>query len=58
LTEFFTAATVPNGYYTKATMEPDYSTANIEVENASGYRINTGETPRTGRRYALPPVAS
>jgi len=36
LTEFLTAATVPNGYYTKATMELDYSAANIEVEDANG----------------------
>jgi len=36
LTEFLTAATIPNGVYTKASMVLDYSNADIQVENASG----------------------
>lgn len=32
LTEFITAATVPNGRYTKASLVLDYSTADIQVE--------------------------
>ncbi len=36
LTEFFTAATVPNGAYTSAKMTLDYSAANIQVEGADG----------------------
>ena len=36
LTEFLTAATVPNGVYTKATMKLDYSNADIWVEDATG----------------------
>jgi len=36
LTEFLTAATVPNGAYTKASMVLDYSNADIQVEDASG----------------------
>jgi hypothetical protein len=36
LTEFLTAATVPNGVYVKASMVLDYSDADIWVENAAG----------------------
>ncbi len=36
LTEFLTAATVPEGVYTKASMVLDYSNADIQVENADG----------------------
>jgi hypothetical protein len=36
LTEFLTAATVPNGAYVKASMMLDYSNADIWVENATG----------------------
>lgn len=36
LTEFLTAATVPNGIYVKASMVLDYSDADIWVENAAG----------------------
>lgn len=36
LTEFLTAATVPNGAYVKASMVLDYSDADIWVENAAG----------------------
>lgn len=36
LTEFLTAATVPNGAYTSATMILDYSQADIQVENDNG----------------------
>lgn len=39
MTEFLTAATVPNGYYTKATMLVDYSAADIEVEDANGAAV-------------------
>lgn len=36
MTEFLTAATVPNGAYTSATMTLDYSAADIRVEAADG----------------------
>ncbi len=36
MTEFLTAATVPNGVYIKASMVLDYSDADIWVENAAG----------------------
>jgi len=36
LTEFLTAATVPNGAYVKASMVLDYRNADIRVENAAG----------------------
>jgi hypothetical protein len=36
MTEFLTAATVPAGVYTRASMVLDYSNADIWVENASG----------------------
>ncbi|HHO59183.1 MAG TPA: hypothetical protein ENJ64_02995, partial [Thiotrichales bacterium] len=36
LTEFLTAATIPNGIYTRASMVLDYSNADIQVEDASG----------------------
>ena len=36
LTEFLTAATVPNGVYTKASMVLDYSSADIQVEDING----------------------
>ena len=36
MTEFFTAATIPSGRYTKATMVLDYSNANIQLEDAAG----------------------
>lgn len=36
LTEFLTAATVPSGVYTKASMVLDYSNADIQVEDADG----------------------
>jgi len=36
LTEFLTAATVPNGVYTKASMVLDYSSADIQVEDPAG----------------------
>ena len=39
MTEFFTAATVPNGAYTGATMTLDYSNANIQVEGADGKAV-------------------
>ncbi len=34
LTEFFTAATIPSGDYVAATMQIDYSNADITVEQA------------------------
>jgi hypothetical protein len=36
LTEFLTAATVPSGVYTKASMVLDYSNADIQVEDPDG----------------------
>ena len=39
MTEFFTAATVPNGAYTGATLTLDYSNANIQVEGADGKAV-------------------
>lgn len=36
LTEFLTAATIPNGVYTKASMVLDYSNADIQVEDING----------------------
>lgn len=36
MTEFLTAAMVPNGAYVKGVMSLDYSSADIEVENAAG----------------------
>lgn len=39
LTEFLTAATVPAGVYTKASMVLDYSNADIQVEDAAGDNV-------------------
>ena len=39
LTEFLTAATVPNGAYTSATMTLDYTEANIQVEGTDGKAV-------------------
>jgi len=39
MTEFLTAATVPNGAYVKASMVLDYSDADIWVENAAGNAV-------------------
>lgn len=36
LTEFLTAATVPNGWYVKGSIVLDYSNADIQVEDAAG----------------------
>lgn len=36
MTEFLTAATIPSGVYTKASMVLDYSNANIQVEDEAG----------------------
>ncbi len=36
VTEFLTAATVPNGFYVKGSMVLDYSNADIQVEDAAG----------------------
>lgn len=43
LTEFLTAATVPNGAYNSATMILDYSTANIQVEDADGNAVKISQ---------------
>ncbi|MGI9284473.1 MAG: hypothetical protein ACR2P1_03740 [Pseudomonadales bacterium] len=40
LTEFLTAATVPNGLYIAAAVEIDYSDAQIVVENAAGDAVD------------------
>ena len=39
MTEFFTAATIPSGIYTSARMRLDFSTAEIQVEDASGNAV-------------------
>lgn len=39
LTEFITAATIPNGRYTKASLVLDYSNADIQVEDANGQPV-------------------
>jgi hypothetical protein len=39
MTEFLTAATVPSGYYTEATLMLDYQNADIWVENADGSAV-------------------
>lgn len=36
MTEFVTAATIPSGLYTHASLELDYTNANIQVEDANG----------------------
>ena len=36
MTEFLTAATVPSGFYVKATLTLDYSNADIQVEDDNG----------------------
>lgn len=43
LTEFLTAATVPNGAYVKASMVLDYSNADIWVENAAGDAVQVSD---------------
>jgi hypothetical protein len=40
LTEFFTAATIPSGTYISARMRLDYSTADLQVEDATGNAIS------------------
>lgn len=40
LTEFVTAATIPNGRYTKAALVLDYSNADIQVEDANGQPVS------------------
>ncbi|MDJ0780642.1 MAG: hypothetical protein QNJ22_01660 [Desulfosarcinaceae bacterium] len=42
LTEFFTAASVPLGTYTAATLTLDYSDADIQVEDADGDAVAVG----------------
>jgi len=42
LTEFLTAATIPNGVYVKGTMTLDYSNADIQVEDANGSAVPVG----------------
>ena len=39
MTEFFTGATIPSGDYTAARMHLDYSTADLQVEDASGNAV-------------------
>ncbi len=43
LTEFLTAATVPNGVYVAASMVLDYSNADIWVENAAGDSVKVDD---------------
>lgn len=40
LTEFLTAATVPNGIYTDARIRLDFTNADIKVENAAGNAVD------------------
>jgi hypothetical protein len=44
LTEFFTAATIPSGTYISARMRLDYSTADLQVEDATGNAISVPVT--------------
>ena len=39
MTEFFTGATIPSGDYTAARMRLDYSTTDLQVEDASGNAV-------------------
>ena len=39
MTEFFTAATIPSGIYASARMRLDFSTAEIQVEDANGNAV-------------------
>ncbi len=39
LTEFFTGATIPAGVYVSATMQVDYSNADIEVDDGTGNAV-------------------
>jgi len=39
MTEFFTAATIPSGTYTSARMRLDFSSADIQVEDANGNAV-------------------
>ncbi|MBI3355746.1 MAG: DUF4382 domain-containing protein [Nitrospirae bacterium] len=39
MTEFFTAATIPSGTYTSARMRLDFSTADLQVEDANGNAV-------------------
>lgn len=43
LTEFLTAATIPSGQYTSATLTLDYSNANIQVEDANGSALKVSK---------------
>ncbi len=40
MTEFFTAATIPSGTYTSALMRLNFSTADVQVEDASGNAVS------------------
>jgi hypothetical protein len=40
LTEFFTAATIPSGTYISARMRVDFSTADLQVEDATGNAVS------------------
>jgi uncharacterized protein DUF4382 len=40
MTEFFTAATIPSGTYTSARMRLDFSSADIQVEDANGNAVS------------------
>lgn len=42
MTEFLTAAMVPNGVYVKGTLSLDYSDADIRVENEAGDSVKAG----------------
>ena len=44
MTEFFTAATIPSGTYISARMRLDFSTADLQVEDATGNAISVPVT--------------
>jgi hypothetical protein len=53
ITEFLTAATIPSGLYTHATMMLDYSQADIWVEDAGGEPVSTEPRDSSGEPIDL-----
>jgi Domain of unknown function (DUF4382) len=53
LTEFFTGATVPRGVYVSATMQVDYTNADVEVEDASGHAVQATVVDTGGQPAGL-----
>ncbi len=52
MTEFFTAATIPSGVYTHASMQLDYSNADIQVE-VNGESVSTEIQDRNGNPVTM-----